>query len=199
MYSYIKGRITEQNDETVVIEADGIGYEIAMSKASLYEIKLGEEIVIYTRLIVKEEELSLCGFISKEERALFDDLLTVSGVGKKSALSAISNAGVDAIIKWIVTEDYGSLTKLNGVGKKTAERLVVELRDKFKKRYQNLDGAQAETSDIEVRQDLENDIALALSGLGFSAAEIRRMCAGMPPGLRVEEAIRYALKKRAER
>ncbi len=198
MYSYLRGIVTEKYEDFVVLENGGIGYEIAMSKNSLYEIELNTEVVLYTRLMVKEDEMSLCGFSSKEERALFDNLLTVSGVGRKSALSAISNAGVDSIIKWIITEDYKSLVKLNGVGKKTAERLVVELRDKFKKLYQNiqLDGDGAEN--IVEHTDIEDDISLALSGLGFSSSEIKRMCVGMPSGISVEGAIKYALKKRNE-
>ncbi len=198
MYSYLKGIVTEKFDDFVVLENNGIGYEIAMSQNSLFEVELNKDIILYTRLIVKEDELSLCGFTSKEERALFDNLLTVSGVGKKSALSAISNAGVDQIIKWIITEDYKSLVKLNGVGKKTAERLVVELRDKFKKLYQNLQFDGENSAEAVQNNDFEDDIVLALSGLGFSTNEIKKMCIGMPAGLNVEGAIKYALKKRNE-
>ncbi len=198
MYSYLKGIVTEKFEDFVVLENNGIGYEIAMSQNSLFEIELNKEIILYTRLIVKEDEMSLCGFTSKEERSLFDNLLTVSGVGKKSALSAISNAGVDQIIKWIITEDYKSLVKLNGVGKKTAERLVVELRDKFKKLYQNLQLDAEDSVNIVQNNELEDDIILALSGLGFSTSEIKKMCSGMPAGLGVEGAIKYALKKRNE-
>lgn len=199
MYSYLKGIVTEKNEESVVLENNGIGYELAVSFQSLSEIKLHEEAVLYTRLIVKEDELSLCGFSSKEERFLFDNLLTVSGVGKKMALSAISHAGVDSIIKWIITEDYASLVKLNGVGKKTAERLVVELRDKFKKLYQSMQLEDAGAVEAFSSPDIEEDIVLALTGLGFSSAEIKLMCAGMPAGIGVEGAIKYALKKRNDR
>ncbi len=199
MYSYLKGIVTEKYEDFVVLENNGIGYEIAVSHNSLFEIEINQELILYTRLIVKEDELSLCGFTSREERALFDNLITVSGFGKKSALSAISNAGVDSIIKWIITEDYKSLVKLNGVGKKTAERLVVELRDKFKKLYQNLSLEGEEDREAPKTQDFEDDVLLALSGLGFSSAEIKTMCVGMPPNLSVEEAIKYALKKRNDR
>ncbi len=198
MYSYLKGIVTEKFEDFVVLENNGIGYEIAMSQNSLFEVELNKELILYTRLIVKEDELSLCGFTSKEERALFDNLLTVSGVGKKSALAAISNAGVDQIIKWIITEDYKSLVKLNGVGKKTAERLVVELRDKFKKLYQNMQFTGDEVAEPMQNNELEDDIVLALSGLGFNTNEIKKMCLGMPAGLNVEGAIKYALKKRNE-
>ncbi len=194
MYSYLKGKITDIGEDFVVLENSGVGYEIAMSKNSLIEMEIGKEITVYTRLIVKEDELSLCGFASTEERTLFDNLITVSGFGKKSALSAISNAGVDSIIKWIISEDYKSLVKLNGVGKKTAERLVVELRDKFKKTYGNIENA--EVKDEVQNPDLQDDIVLALSGLGFNQSEIKRMCLGMPQNLDVEGAIKYALKKR---
>ncbi len=198
MYSYLKGIVTEKYEDFVVLENNGIGYEIAVSQNSLFEIEINKKLILYTRLIVKEDELSLCGFTSREERALFDNLITVSGFGKKSALSAISNAGVDSIIKWIITEDYKSLVKLNGVGKKTAERLVVELRDKFKKLYQNLSFDGEETESV-TSQELEDDVLLALSGLGFSSAEIKKMCVGIPQNLSVEEAIKYALKKRNDR
>ncbi len=196
MYAYIKGKIIQKGEDFAIIESQGIGYELNVSLNSLAEMEVGRDMTIYTRLIVKEDEMSLCGFVSIEERTLFDHLLTVSGIGKKLALSAISSAGVDSIIKWIIAEDYKSLVKLNGVGKKTAERLSVELRDKFKKIYGEISSDETDAQVNTVNREIHDDILLALSGLGFNQTEINRMLEGMPEGLDVEGAIKYALKKR---
>ncbi len=196
MYAYLTGKVVQKGEDFAIIECQGIGYELSMSLNSLAELEIAREMTIYTRLIVKEDELSLCGFTSIEERTLFDHLLTVSGIGKKIALSAISTSGVDSIIRWIISEDYKSIVKLNGIGKKTAERLVVELRDKFKKLYGELKPADIDSQENQNTMSLQDDIVLALSGLGFNQSEIHRMCEGMPDGLDVEGAIKYALKKR---
>ncbi len=196
MYAFIKGIAVDIAPGVLILENGGIGYELAMSDVALSSVEIGSEVTVYTRLIVKDDEISLCGFISEDERTLFDYLVTVSGIGKKSALKVLSTAGSDKIVRWVVSEDHSSLTKLPGIGKKTAERLVVELRDVFKKAYGDLgeDGSFVTVSDIE--SPVNDDIILALTGLGFSRTEISSMCSGMPEGLDVEGAIKYALKKR---
>lgn len=197
MYSFIKGTAVEKLSGVLVVENGGIGYELAMSEISLSGIEIDSEVFIYTRLIVKDDEMSLCGFISKDERTLFDYLLTVSGIGNRSALKVLSTAGAEKIVEWVINEDYGSLTKLPSVGKKTAERLVVELRDTFKKAYGNLGADFNIENSIKSPFLLNEDIYLALGGLGFSKQEISVMCSGMPEGLDVENAIKYALKNRS--
>ncbi len=195
MYNYLSGEVVEISDEHMVLDVNGIGYNMLISNTSLSELTLGSFAKVYTRLIVKEDEFSLCGFSDERERRVFDYLITVSGVGKKLAMSMLSSLSYLQIVSYIVKGDVKSLTKLKGVGKKTAERMSVELTDKFKKQYGDMsdygDGAEQ-----VIAQDYSDEILLALSGLGFSGKEINTMLTGMPENYTVEEAIKYALKNK---
>lgn len=197
MYSFLKGIVAEISETELVLELNNIGYSIGMTPISLATLKRGEEIVVYTRLIVREDDISLCGFLSKEERTLFDELKTVSKIGVKTALAILSSSDTNDFIKAVISEDLSYLVKLPGVGKKTAERLVVELRDKFKKTYSTLNLSLKETSSRE--NDINSDLVDALTGLGFNKSEINFMCKGLDKDLSVEEALKYALQNRTRR
>ncbi len=197
MYNYLTGEVVEISDERLVVDVAGIGYDMMISNTALSEISMGSVVKIYTRLIVKEDEFSLCGFLDEKERVLFDFLVSVSGVGKKLAMSMLSSLSYMQIISFIVEGDVKSLTQLKGVGKRTAERLCVELTDKFKKTYGNSLIVAAE-DEKPLETSYAEEIVLALSGLGFSSREISKMLDGMPQGASVEEAIRYALKNRGK-
>lgn len=196
MYAFLRGIPASKTSEFLVLDVGGVGYRLFMSALSLAEVEIDTELTVYTRMIVKEGDLSLCGFTTPDERTLFDYLITVSGIGKKSALGALSMATYEQIISWIMNEDFSALTKIPGVGKKTAERLVVELRDKFKKQYSHISFGEDKEGVSQVAAQVHSDIVMALSGLGFARTEINSMCAGMPDGIGVEAAIKYALSKR---
>ncbi len=197
MYNYLTGEVVEISEEHLVLDVNGIGYNLLVSNTSLSELSIGSVVKVYTRLIVKEDEFSLCGFTDEKERLVFDYLITVSGVGKKLAMNMLSSLSYMQIISFIVEGDTKSLTKLKGVGKRTAERLCVELTDKFKKTYGgNIVVSTSEGDSTEV--SYAEEIVLALSGLGFSSREISTMLDGMPSDCSVEEAIKYALKNRGK-
>lgn len=196
MYAFLKGLVVEKGEDFIVIDVNNVGYEVLMSAYSLFEIEIGSDITCYTRLIVQEDSQALCGFITKEERAVFDSLVTVSGVGKRSALKILSSAPSAMIISMIIGEDYAQLTKLPGIGKKTAERLVVELRDKFKKLYSDMSPVANGDKEEAFFTTRDEDVMTALSSLGFSKPEITRMMKGLDDTMTVEEAISYALKKK---
>ncbi len=197
MYNYFIGQVVETSNEKLVLEVGGIGYEFLISNTSLASLKIGDKAKIYAKLIVKEDEMTLCGFCDESERVVFDELITVSGVGKKLAMAMLSSMFYADIVTHIVKKDSQMLVKLKGVGKKTADRICVELSDKFKKKYgEELAVTQSNT---ESPIDCSDEIILALSGLGFSNKEIKEMLAGMPKDYSVEEAIKYALKNRKSR
>ncbi|MFR3072169.1 MAG: Holliday junction branch migration protein RuvA [Paeniclostridium sp.] len=134
MYSYIKGSIEEINLDSLVIEANNIGYKVNVSSNTLSDLKLGKEYKIYTKLIVREDDMSLCGFSTKEELNMFELLNSVSKIGPKVALGILSFATPKQIGAYIVSEDVAKMSKAPGVGKKTAERIILELKDKIDKK-----------------------------------------------------------------
>ena len=131
MYSYIIGRITERYDNIITLECNGVGYEINVSsKAFSYLRDADGEIKVYTYYQVREDGVSLFGFYSKDEKDMFLNLITVSGVGPKGALTILSNIDVADLGVVIASQDVGTLSSVKGIGKKTAERLIVELKNK---------------------------------------------------------------------
>ena len=133
MYSYIKGIIEEINLDHIVIDNNGIGYKINASANTIMKVKIGHEFKIYTKLIVKEDDMSLCGFYDKEELKMFELLTSISKIGPKVGLGILSFASPRQIGAYILSEDIVKLSKAPGVGKKTAERIVLELKDKVDK------------------------------------------------------------------
>lgn len=136
MYSYIIGKITRITKKYLVLENNNIGYMIYMSEKSLltYDINM-ENVCIYTYQNVREDEISLFGFKTLEEKNLFEQLITVSGIGAKTAITMISALDVSDFVIAIISSDVGKLTKVPGVGKKTAQRIIIELQDKLKAPY----------------------------------------------------------------
>ena len=133
MYSYIKGIIEEIDLDYIVIENNNIGYKINVSSNTIKNLTLGESYKIYTKLIVREDDMSLCGFFTKEEMNMFELLTSVSKIGPKVGLSTLSFLTPSQINGYILTEDVAKLSKVPGIGKKTAERIILELKDKIDK------------------------------------------------------------------
>lgn len=139
--------------------------------------------------------MSLFGFLTKEERSVFRMLINVSGVGPKSALSILSCLSVDELRMAVLSDDYKAIAKANGIGPKTAQRLIIELRDKFHLE-DVLDGYEENTSDTAVPEDLVSEAAMALSSLGYSNVEALRAIKKVPnsEGMSVEQLLKAALK-----
>jgi len=132
MYSYIVGVITHKEDGKVILENNGIGYEINVSNQTLCSFSYeNEPIKLFTYLVVREDEMSLYGFASIDEKNLFLKLITVSGIGPKMAIGILSEISISGLMSAIASEDVRTISKIKGIGKKTAERLVLELKDKI--------------------------------------------------------------------
>jgi Holliday junction DNA helicase RuvA len=132
MIGRLKGIIVDKNAPQIIIDINGLGYEVETPLSTFCRLRLGETEVLWTHLVVREDAQLLYGFSEKEERALFRLLLKVSGVGPKLALALLSGMEPNAFLRCIESEDISTLTKIPGVGKKTAERLMIELRDRIK-------------------------------------------------------------------
>jgi len=195
MFHYIKGNVTMKFDGGVVIEAAGIGYEVLVSdNSSAYGVKDGEVLMLYTAMIVREDDVSVYGFAEKESLQLFRKLMTVSGVGAKAALSILSCMPLVELKKAIVFEDYKALTMANGIGKKTAERVILELKDKLGNIGNLSDGLQS--ADEVMKTDEKSEAINALIALGYSKGEaLSAMINVAEDGLSAEEYVKKALKK----
>jgi len=191
MYSYIKGIIEEISLDHVVIENNGIGYKINASANTIMKVQLGQECKIYTKLIVKEDNMSLCGFYDKDELRMFELLTSISKIGPKVGLGILSFASPKQIGAYILSEDIGKLSKAPGVGKKTAERIVLELKDKIDKNNVEFEATLLTNQPVAISQDEAVD---ALVALGYSLQESKdavQKC--KKDGLNTEDIIKKSL------
>ena len=191
MYSYIKGIIEEINLDHIVIDNNGIGYKINASANTIMKVKIGHECKIYTKLIVKEDDMSLCGFYDKEELKMFELLTSISKIGPKVGLGILSFASPRQIGAYILSEDIVKLSKAPGVGKKTAERIVLELKDKVDKNNVEFEATLLTSQPVVVSQDEELD---ALVALGYSLQESKEAVQKCKKdGLNTEDIIKKSL------
>ena len=191
MYSYIKGIIEEINLDHIVIDNNGIGYKINASANTIMKVKIGHECKIYTKLIVKEDDMSLCGFYDKEELKMFELLTSISKIGPKVGLGILSFASPRQIGAYILSEDIVKLSKAPGVGKKTAERIVLELKDKVDKNNVEFEATLLTSQPVVVSQDEALD---ALVALGYSLQESKKAVQKCKKdGLNTEDIIKKSL------
>lgn len=174
MYSYIIGIITQKDDGKVTIENNGIGYEIFVSSQTLDTFTFeNEPIKLFTYLNVREDEMTLYGFATIEEKRLFLQLITVSGIGPRMAISILSEISIAGLMTAIASEDLKTLCKIKGLGKKTAEKLLLELRDKVNMFEALALGGEVQSNE-EIDEDVLDDAISALTGLGVGRNEAYR-------------------------
>lgn len=162
MISFLVGVIEEKNENQLIMDVNGVGYDVCVSSNTLSSLPLtGETVKIYTYLAVREDGVYLYGFSSKEERELFYKLITVSGVGPKLAISILSGLSLSDLILAIIQEDSKLLSKIKGLGKKTAERICLELKDKLDKN-QSSDVAKFDTNYNEDAVQMATDTLISL-------------------------------------
>ncbi|GHB09432.1 Holliday junction branch migration protein RuvA [Salinicola rhizosphaerae] len=197
MIGRLHGTLLEKLPPWIVVDVNGVGYELETSMTTLVSLPAaGETVRLYTHLSVREDAHLLYGFARDEERQLFRALIKVNGVGPKLALAILSGMERDAFVKCVMEGDSKALTGLPGVGKKTAERLIVEMRDRFP-HWQNehplLDGeANAPKSPAA---NPHADAEAALVALGYKPTEASRMLSGLDDGLPTEALIKAALSR----
>ncbi len=181
MIGSVRGKIIYKTDKFVILEAQGVGYKIYISSDTLSRIK-NEDILMWTHAHVREDSFDLYGFLETQELNFFTLLLSVSGVGPRGALSILSIAPLDTLKKAIGSGDTTYLTKVSGIGRKTAEKIVIELRDKIEK-----------GTDGETLQD-ELDALEALKSLGYSQNEAREALKKIPSEMNTNQKIKEALR-----
>ena len=167
MYNYIIGKTVDKGDGVLTVENNGIGFEMVVSTKTLADFDIEKEVKVFTYLQVREDGITLFGFSKKEERALFFKLITVSGIGAKSAINILSSENIENLIFFIASSDVPALSKLKGIGKKTAERMIVELKDKM-----SLSGGKTDSNDMTMLvAPSSNDAVTGLLSLGFTRQE----------------------------
>jgi Holliday junction DNA helicase RuvA len=193
MIGYIKGKVLYTQENNVLIENNGIGYEVCCSSSALCELVNGGEGEIYTYMAVREDGVYLYGFVSIEEKNMFLKLLTVSGVGPKVAVSVLSAMSLSNLALMIATSDVKGLSKIKGLGKKTAERIILELREKIT----SLDVGESTKNDATVTAvEVDEDAVIALMSLGFNRSEsVKGVESAYANGAKtIEQVISYALR-----
>jgi holliday junction DNA helicase RuvA len=190
MIGRLKGLIVYKSPPHLMIDVNGVGYELDAPMSTFYDLpEVGREVTLFTHYAVKEDSVALYGFLREDERRLFRDVQKVSGIGAKIALAVLSGASVSDFARLIQTSDVTALTKIPGVGKKTAERMVVELRDRAN--AMPLSSSSAHTG----KPDPLSEASIALQQLGYKPNEISRMLKdAAADGDTAEELIRKALK-----
>lgn len=196
MIGRLRGILLEKTPPFLLLEVQGVGYEVEAPMSTFYQLPAqGEEVMLYTHLIVREDAQLLCGFASESERRLFRSLIRVNGVGAKLALAILSGMSADEFAAAVQDEDTARLTRLPGVGKKTAERLIVEMRDRLADWQAAPAAAPAGEPAPVAAGDPVKEALTALVALGYRPAEASRMVEKVDStGLGSEDIIREALK-----
>ena len=188
MIGKISGKLIERHPPQIIVDVHGVGYEIDVPMSTFYQLPAtGSDIALYTHLIVREDAHHLYGFASEQERHVFRQLLKISGVGARTALSVLSGMSVSDLYEAVSAQDSGRLIRVPGIGRKTAERLLLELKDKL--------GAESIAGvSVSRAAPATSDILNALLALGYSEREAQHALKQLPEGLSVSDGIRQALK-----
>lgn len=195
MYAYIKGKVIVKASNYIIIENNGIGYKIFMSQKAMEKINEEEnEVKIHTYYYVREDNISLYGFLSNDELRMFELLLSVSGIGAKSAITMLSEISTSDFAMAVITNDTSKLVKIPGIGAKSAARIILELKDKLK----NEDAIVKENKEVEtkvINEEIVSEAVAALQILGYSKKEVEKALEQVDvSGLTTEQIIKAALK-----
>ena len=190
MIGRLRGLLIAKRPPWVLIEVGGVGYELEVPMSTLYDLPdVGKEVILLTHYAHKEDTVALYGFLRDDERNLFRDLQKVSGIGARIALAVLSGVSTAEFARLVQAGDVAALTRIPGIGKKTAERMLVELRDRVD------DFGPSATSSGAVPKDPVAEATVALQALGYKPAEVSRLVRdAAAPGDRAEDIIRKALK-----
>jgi len=187
MIGRLSGILLEKNPPQLLVDCGGVGYEVDVSMSTYYNLPgLGEKVVLFTHQAIREDAHLLFGFGNSEERAVFRMLIKITGVGARTALSILSGMTIGDLAQAVTLQESGRLIKVPGIGKKTAERLLLELKGKL--------GADLGSGGAAAVPDAKSDILNALMALGYSDKEALMAIKNMPAASTVSDGIKYALK-----
>ena len=198
VFAYLRGTLERKTADSLILDVQGVGYKVYTTATALSSCQaLGTELKVHTHFYVREDTQALYGFLSEEELKMFEQLLSVSGAGPKAALSLVSNIPASRFGLTVLTDDIAALTKAPGIGKKTAQRIILELKDKLKKEQVNLPETNCAVMDQESGKDnriAESINALVMLGYSFQEASNAVSCV-FKEDKSVEQIIKDALKQ----
>ncbi len=197
MFAYVRGKLEYKHNEYIVVEANGVGYKIYTSLSTIQNVgTAGNEVKIFTHLHVREDIMSLYGFMTQEELGMFELLLGVSGVGPKAAISVISSMSASKFGLSVITNDFKSLTKAPGIGNKMAQRIILELKDKIDKTDLGASFNEKDEGSVIGKDNSRASEAIsALIVLGYTASEAGKAVASVySDDMELEAVIKNALK-----
>lgn len=194
MIGRLSGTLLQKNPPQILVEVSGVGYEVDVPMSTFYDLPTpGERVVLLTHLVVREDAHLLYGFLSDGEREAFRQLIRIAGVGPRTALSVLSGLSVGDLAQAVALQEAARLTRVPGIGKKTAERLLLELKGRLAPALAPAAGA---TTGADA--DTGQDVLRALLALGYSEKEASAAVRGLPAGLGVSDGIKHALKALAK-
>ena len=201
MIGLIRGRLLAKQPPELLIDVNGVGYEVHVPMTTLYQLpKIGEAVILYTHFVVREDAQLLFGFSDVRERQMFRNLIKVNGVGPKMALAILSGIESNDFVRCVRDNDTATLVRLPGVGKKTAERLLIEMRDRLKDWEIDAGTFAAGTGAASANNDILLEAEAALIALGYKATDASRMVTAVKANVDTcEELIRLALKSMVQR
>ena len=186
MIGRLSGLLLDKNPAQLIVDCNGVGYEVGVPMSTFYNLPAtGERITLLTHMVVREDAQLLYGFGTTQERELFRELIKISGIGARTALAILSGMSVNDLAQAVTLQEVGRLTRIPGIGKKTAERLLLELKGKLGAELGTAPGPEGESS---------NDVLSALLALGYSEKEALLAIKQVPAGSTVSDGIRQALK-----
>ncbi len=196
MIGFLRGKLQHKEPPLLLIDVQGVGYEVEAPLSTIFQLPaLGQDVQLWAHLIVRQDQQTLYGFATEAERQLFRNLLKVSGVGAKLGLTILSGISVSDFALCVQNEDKAALTRLPGLGRKTAERLIIEMRDRVAGGADSKVGATAPSAGPAGSRSEANN---ALLSLGYKPAEVRRMLAAVPSDISTtEEILRHVLRSAA--
>jgi Holliday junction DNA helicase RuvA len=193
MIGRISGTLLEKNPPQITVDVGGIGYELEVPMSTFYNLPAtGEQVALYTHLLVREDAHCLYGFGGDVERTAFRQLIRISGIGARTALAVLSGLSVDELAQAVLLQEAGHLVKIPGIGKKTAERLLLELKGKLQSASLGINTGNTGRSNTPA--DAATDILNALLALGYNEREALGAMKALPEGATIAEGIRFALK-----
>lgn len=186
MIGRLSGLLLDKNPAQLMVDCNGVGYEVSVPMSTFYHLPgMGERVTLLTHMVVREDAQLLYGFGTTQERELFRELIKISGIGARTALAILSGMSVNDLAQAVTMQEVGRLTRIPGIGKKTAERLLLELKGKLGAELGTAPGTDSESG---------NDILSALLALGYSEKEALLAIKQVPAGSSVSDGIRQALK-----
>ncbi len=190
MIGRLSGLVAEKTPPLLLLDVAGVGYELDVPMSSYFNLPaIGERVTLHTHFVVREDAQILFGFLSLAERSAFRELIRISGVGPRTALSLLSGLSVDELVDSVTRQDAARLVKVPGIGKKTAERLLLELKGRLGDALPSAAAVQA--------GDASHDITQALVALGYNDRDAQAALKALPPGIGVSEGIKAALRSLA--